>query len=598
MIILPAMCYIKAPQVYKMSSMEKIKNIITLNMESNKTLYIKYGGLKLVKQKKKLKVIPLGGLGEIGKNITVFEYDEDIIVVDCGIAFPEEEMLGIDLVIPDVTYLKNNKEKIKGIVLTHGHEDHIGGLPYILREIDTPVFGTKLALGLLEIKLEEHNMLSRVTLNTVKQGETITLGAFKIEFIRSSHSIADAVALAISTPVGTVIHTGDFKVDYTPIEGEPMDLGRFAELGSKGVLLLMSDSTNAEREGYTMSERTVGESFEFIMAEAKGRIIVATFASNIHRVQQIINAAVKFDRKVALSGRSMVNIVEVALRLGYMTAPEGTIIDIKDINKYNSNRLMIVTTGSQGEPMSALYRMAVSRHKQVEIVPGDLVVVSATPIPGNEKTVSNIINQLFMKGANVIYDSLADIHVSGHARQEELKLIHCLVRPKFFMPVHGEYRHLKHHAFLANKLGMPMENIFVMTIGKVLELDSTSAKVTGSVPSGKILIDGLGIGDVGNIVLRDRKLLSQDGLVIVVLTVDKETGNIVSAPDIISRGFVYVRESEQLIEEMKEITKNALIDCAGKDWSTIKGAVKDVLRDFLYIKTKRSPMILPIIAEI
>jgi len=552
----------------------------------------------LAKRKAKLKIIPLGGLGEVGKNITAFEYGEDIIVVDCGVAFPEDDMMGIDLVIPDVTYLKKNKEKVKGIILTHGHEDHIGALPYVLKEINVPVYGTRLTLGLLEKKLEEHGMVSTTKCHTVLQGEAITLGAFKIEFIRSSHSIADAVALAIHTPVGVVVHTGDFKIDYTPIEGEPIDLRKFAELGKKGVLLLMAESTNVEREGYTMSERTVGETFDELFADTRSRIIVATFASNIHRVQQIINSAVKYNRKVAFSGRSMVNVVEVALNLGYMNVPEGTIIDIKDVGKYPPDKLIIVTTGSQGEPMSALTRMASSRHKQVEIVPGDLIIISATPIPGNEKTVSNVINQLFLKGADVIYESLADIHVSGHACQEELKLIHTLVKPKFFMPIHGEYRHLKRHAILANKLGMPWENIFIMDIGKVLELDSNSAKIVGSEPSGRILVDGLGVGDVGNIVLRDRKLLSQDGLVIVVITMDKETGMIAAEPDIISRGFIYMRESEELIEQMRQVTKEALSGCQGKDWAAIKSTVKEVLRDYLYIKTKRSPMILPIIAEI
>lgn len=552
----------------------------------------------MAKKKTKLKVIPLGGMGEIGKNITAFEYGEDIIVVDCGIAFPEDEMMGIDLVIPDITYLKNNKEKVRGVILTHGHEDHIGGLPYFLKELNVPVYGTKLTLGLLKYKLEEHNMLSSTTMETVNQGDSVKLGEFKVEFIRSSHSIADAVALAIHTPVGIVVHTGDFKIDYTPIEGAPIDLAKFAELGKKGVLLLLCESTNVEREGYTMSERTVGEALEKFFPGAEGRIIVATFASNIHRVQQIINAALKYGRKVAFSGRSMVNVVNVALELGYMSVPEGTIIDINDISKYDSKRLVIITTGSQGEPMSALTRMAASKHKQVEIVPGDLVVISASPIPGNEKTISNVINQLFESGANVIYEALADIHVSGHACQEEIKLIHTLVKPKFFVPVHGEYRHLKQHALLANKLGMPMNNIFIMSIGKVLELDSTSAKVSGTVPSGKVLIDGLGVGDVGNIVLRDRKLLSEDGLVIIVLTIDKETGMVVTNPDIISRGFVYVRESEELIEQMKDVIKASLMQCKGNDWSTIKSTVKDELREFLYMKTKRRPMILPIIAEL
>ncbi|MGE4282742.1 MAG: ribonuclease J [Clostridia bacterium] len=552
----------------------------------------------MAKKKKKLRVIPLGGLGEVGKNITVFEYDEDIIIVDCGIAFPEDEMMGIDLVIPDVTYLKDKKERIKGIILTHGHEDHIGAIPYVLKEMNVPVFGTKLTLGLLENKLEEHRMRSETTLQTVEQGQTIQLGVFNIEFINSCHSIADAVALAIHTPVGIVVHTSDFKIDYTPIQGKPIDLARFAELGKQGVLLLMSDSTNVEREGYTMSEKTVGKAFDGIFAGAEGRIIVATFASNIHRVQQVIDAAVKYERKVAICGRSMVNVVGVALKLGYLNAPEGTMIDVNEISRYRPEKLMIITTGSQGETMSALTRMAASTHRQVEIIPGDLVVISATPIPGNEKTVSRVINQLFQKGANVIYKALADIHVSGHACQEELKLMQSLVRPKFFMPVHGEYRHLKQHALLAQKAGVPEENIFIMGIGKVLELDDLSAKMTGSVPSGKILIDGLGIGDVGTIVLRDRKLLSQDGLVIVVVTIEKEGGTLISEPDIISRGFVYVRESEQLIEQMRKIAYNALLQYEGKDWGTMKYIVKNVLKEYLYSNIKRNPMILPIVVEI
>ncbi|WP_129596189.1 ribonuclease J [Anaerophilus nitritogenes] len=550
------------------------------------------------KNKENLKVIPLGGLGEVGKNITVFEYDEDIIIVDCGIAFPEDEMLGIDLVLPDITYLKSKQKKIKGIVLTHGHEDHIGSLPYVLKDINVPVFGTKLTLGLLKTKLEEHGMLSDTTLKTVQFGETISLGVFQVEFIRSCHSIADAAALAIHTPIGVIVHTSDFKIDYTPIEGKPIDLARFAELGKKGVLLLMSDSTNAEREGYTMSEKTVGETFEKIFINIEGRIIVATFASNIHRIQQIVNAAINFNRKIAVCGRSMVNVVNVALELGYLSASEELFIDIKDINKYPPEKLMIITTGSQGEPMSALSRMASSTHRQLEIIPGDLVVISATPIPGNEKMISKTINKLFQQGADVIYESLADIHVSGHACQEELKLIHSLVKPKFFMPVHGEYKHLKHHALLALQLGMSIEDIFIMNIGKVLELDSFNAKITGSVPSGQVFVDGLGVGDVGNIVLRDRKLLSQDGMVIVMITIDKETGMSMNTPDIISRGFIYVRESEDLISEMRHITKNTTEKFQGSDWSTIKNNVKKSLGEYLYSQTKRRPMILPIIIEI
>lgn len=555
----------------------------------------------VAKNKKKIKVIPLGGLQEIGKNITVFECGDDIIVVDCGLAFPEDEMLGIDLVIPDVSYLIKNKDRVKGIVLTHGHEDHIGALPYVLKDLNVPVYGTKLTLGLLEYKLEEHGMLSSTKLNIVQQGETIELGSFKVEFIRSTHSIADAVALAIFTPVGTIVHTSDFKIDYTPIEGEPMDLARLAELGRKGVLLLMSDSTNVEREGYTMSERTVGDTFEEIFMNAKSRILVATFASNVHRVQQVINAAVKFGRKVAICGRSMVNVVNVAMELGYMNVPEGIMVDIDQIDRYNPEHLVIITTGSQGEPMSALSRMAASEHKKVEIVAGDLVIISATPIPGNEKFVSRVVNELFKKGAHVIYEALAEIHVSGHACQEELKLIQSLVKPKFFLPVHGEYRHLRQHANLAHKLGMPNENIFVMDIGKVLELSEDTAKISGSVPSGKVLVDGLGVGDVGNIVLRDRKHLSQDGLIVVVITIEGESGSVIAGPDIISRGFVYVRESEDLMEQVREVTKNALLKCEDKkknDWSSKKNVIKDDLRDFLYEKTKRKPMILPIIMEI
>ncbi|MCX7923392.1 MAG: ribonuclease J [Clostridia bacterium] len=553
------------------------------------------------KNKKKLRVIPLGGLQEIGKNITVFEYGDDIIIVDCGLAFPEDEMLGIDMVIPDVSYLVKNKEKVRGIVLTHGHEDHIGALPYVLKEINVPIYGTKLTLGLLRNKLEEHGMLSEVSMEIVKQGQIVDLGLFKVEFIRSSHSIADSVALAIHTPIGVVVHTGDFKIDYTPIEGEPMDLARLAELGKKGVLMLMCDSTNVEREGYTMSERTVGDTFEEIFMNAKNRILVATFASNVHRVQQVINAAVKFGRKISICGRSMINVVNVAIELGYMHVPEGVIVDIDQIDKIAPDKLVIITTGSQGEPMSALSRMAASEHKKVEIVPGDLVIISATPIPGNEKFVSRVINELFKKGADVIYEALADIHVSGHACQEELKLIHSLVKPKFFMPVHGEHRHLKQHANLARKLGMSSENIFVMDIGKVLEISGETAKINGSVTSGKVLVDGLGVGDVGNIVLRDRRHLSQDGLIVVVLTIEGESGCVVAGPDIISRGFVYVRESEDLMEQVREVTKTALTKCEEKkknDWASKKNVIKDTLRDYLYEKTKRKPMILPIIMEI
>ena len=552
-------------------------------------------------KKNKLKIIPLGGLNEIGKNLTVIEYGENIVVVDCGLAFPDDEMLGIDLVIPDTTYLMKNRDKVKGIVITHGHEDHIGALPYVLRELNVPVYGTRLALGLVECKLEEHGMLRQTTLNTVKAGDVINLGVFKIEFIRSNHSIADAVALAIFTPVGTIIHTSDFKVDFTPIDGGVIDLVRFAELGREGVLALLADSTNAERQGYTMSESTVGDSFDELFMNCNQRIIVATFASNIHRVQQVINAAVKFGRKIAICGRSMVNVANVAMKLGYMSVPEGVFIDVDDIERYRPNQLAIVTTGSQGEPMSALSRMASSDHKKIEIMPGDKVIISASPIPGNEKLISRVINELFRKGAEVIYHAIMDTHVSGHACQEELKLMHTLVKPKFFMPVHGEYRHLRQHANLAEKLGMKPQDIFIMDNGKVLELTSDSARQNGSVAAGKILVDGLGVGDVGNIVLRDRKHLAQDGLIVVVVTIDGEKGCVIAGPDIISRGFVYVRESEDLMDQIRNIAKGTLVECEAKritDWSTLKGNIKEGLRDFLYEKTKRKPMILPVIMEI
>lgn len=552
----------------------------------------------MAKSKKKLKVIPLGGLGEIGKNITVFEYGEDILVVDCGMAFPDDEMLGIDLVLPDITYLIKNKDRIKGIVVTHGHEDHIGALPYVLKEVNVPVYGTRLTLGLLEYKLEEHGILSNCKLQTVMQGQTIELGVFKVEFIRSTHSIADAVALAIHTPIGIVVHTSDFKVDYTPISGEAINLPRLAELGKKGVLLLMSDSTNVERPGYTMSERTVGEAFDEIFLNAKSRILVATFASNIHRIQQVVNAAVTYDRKVAICGRSMVNVCNKAMELGYLTIPEGVFVDIEREKSYRQEKLVIISTGSQGEPMSALARMAAGDHRQVEIVPGDLVVISATPIPGNEKSVSGVINELFKKGADVIYEALADIHVSGHACQEELKLMQRLVQPKYFMPVHGEYRHLKRHANLAQSLGMDKERTLIMEIGQVLEINSSEARIKGSVPSGKVLVDGLGIGDVGNVVLRDRKHLSEDGLIIVVVTVQKETGNVLTGPDVISRGFVYVREAEVFMDEVKQVCKEAVLKCEGRNWSSKKNTIKDTLKDYVYQKTKRRPMILPIIVEI
>lgn len=555
----------------------------------------------MAKSKAKLKLIPLGGLHEIGKNMTAVEYKDSIVVIDCGLMFPDEEMLGIDLVIPDVTYLVKNKEKVKAILLTHGHEDHIGALPYVLPQINVPVYGTKLTLGLVENKLREFGLLPVTELKTVKPKDVIKIGDFEIEFIKTNHSIADSVAIAIHTPVGVIVHSGDFKVDYQPIDGETMDLHRFAELGSKGVLVLLSDSTNVERPGYTMSESTVGATFIELFRNATGRVILATFASNIHRIQQAINAAVMFNRKVAVVGRSMVNVIGVACDLGYITVPEGVMIDVEQIDRYPNDRIMILTTGSQGEPMSALARMSTSEHKKVNIIPGDRVVISATPIPGNEKLVSRVINQLFKKGADVIYESLADIHVSGHACQEELKLLQALVKPKFFVPVHGEYRHLKQHAQLAEKMGVKKENIFIADIGTVLEFTRDSGRMASTVMAGKVLVDGLGVGDVGNIVLRDRKHLSQDGLIVVVVTIGKESGQVVAGPDIISRGFVYVRESEDLMDEAKTVIKEALSKCEEKqitEWGTIKTQVKDSLKQFIYEKTKRNPMILPIIMEI
>ncbi|MFY9178135.1 MAG: ribonuclease J [Caldicoprobacterales bacterium] len=546
-----------------------------------------------------LKLIPLGGVNEIGKNMTLLEYGNDIIVIDCGVSFPEEDMLGIDLVIPDITYLLKNKEKIRGIIITHGHEDHIGALPYVLKEINVPVYGTRLTLGLIENKLKEHS-LDKVKLHCVKAGDKVKFGVFRVEMIRTSHSIADAIALAIHTPVGVIVHTGDFKIDFTPIDGQVIDLAKFAKLGEKGVLALLADSTNVERPGYTMSEKIVGATLENIFGTAKGRIIVATFASNIHRIQQIINAAVKYNRKVCVSGRSMVNVMTVAMELGYLKVPTGTLIDIDQIQNYPDDRMVVITTGSQGEPMAALSRMASSDHRKVEITPGDMVIISANPIPGNEKLISKVINQLFMRGADVIYESLADIHVSGHACQEELKLIHTLVKPKFFIPVHGEYRHLKQHANLAESLGMPRQNIMLLNIGDVIEFTPNSCKVTGSVTAGGVLVDGLGIGDVGNIVLRDRRHLSQDGLMVVVVTISKASGLTISGPDIISRGFVYVRESEQLMEDAKEVVRKVLDQCEENqisDWATIKYKIKESLKVFLYEKTKRNPMILPIIME-
>lgn len=554
------------------------------------------------KPKTRLKVIALGGLEEIGKNMTVLEYGNDIIIIDCGLAFPEDDMLGIDLVIPDITYLAKNVEKIRGIVLTHGHEDHIGALPYVLKQLKVPVFGTLLTLGLLENKLREHKMLDKTTLHTVVPGEKVKLGEMVVEFIHTNHSIADSVALAIQTPVGMVIHTGDFKVDYTPIDGDIIDLQRFAELGSQGVLLLMSDSTNAERKGFTMSEKNVGKVFERIFEETpRNRIMVATFSSNIHRIQQIINAAYMYGRKVAIIGRSMVNAVKTASELDYLWVPPRTLIDINEIKNYRDEQLVIITTGSQGETMSALSRIANSEHKQVSVKPDDKIIISASAIPGNEKNVIRVVNELLKKGADVVYGGIEDIHVSGHARQEELKLMLALTKPKFFMPVHGEYMHLSSHRDLAISMGMDKKNIFVNKLGDVLELSKNEAKVTGTIPTGQVMVDGLGVGDVGNIVLRDRKHLSEDGLMVVVVSMEEETGQIVAGPDIISRGFVYVRESEGLMDGAREVVMKALQECEEKNitsWNYIKNLIKDTLKNYIWQKTKRSPMILPIIMEV
>ncbi len=552
-------------------------------------------------KKEKLKIIPLGGLQEIGKNITVFEYGDDIVVVDCGLAFPEDDMLGIDLVIPDFTYLEKNQDKIRGLVITHGHEDHIGAIPYLLQKINVPIYATKLTAGLISHKLEEHRLLKSTKLKIVNQGQTITLGKIRVEFIRSCHSIPDAVALAIHTPAGTVVHTGDFKIDYTPIDDERMDFGRLAELGNKGVLALMSDSTNSERKGYTMSESTVGEVFDKLFFNCTKRIVVATFASNVHRVQQIVNSAVENNRKIAVCGRSMINMISTAMELGYINVPENVFIDIDMIKNYTDDQLVIITTGSQGETMSALTRMAAGEHKKVTITSNDLVIISANPIPGNEKYVAKVIDDLMKIGAEVVYSSLEDIHVSGHACQEEQKLMLSLVRPKYFIPVHGEYRQLIAHSETAKKVGIKPENIFLTTNGRILELNEDEAALTGTVPFGKIMVDGLGVGDVGNIVLRDRQHLSQDGLIIVVMSMDSATGEIVAGPDVISRGFVYVRESENLMEDVKKMLKEEvrkLEEHGVRDWSTIKSRLKDSLRDYIFAKTKRNPMILPIIMEV
>ncbi len=553
------------------------------------------------KQTSKVRVMMLGGLNEIGKNIAVIEYENDMIIIDCGLAFPDEDMLGVDLVIPDFTYLEKNVDRIRAILITHGHEDHIGGLPYLLKQINVPVYGTRLTLGILESKLAEHHLLGERDLITVEAGTVLKLGAFKCEFIRANHSIADACMIAIRTPVGTILHTGDFKLDVSPVSGEMMDLARIGEYGREGILLLMCESTNVDRPGFTPSERVVGSSLDHIfMTHTDNRVIIATFSSNVHRVQQIINASVKFGRKVAITGRSMLNVVSAAVELGYMNVPDYALIDIADIGKYPQEMITIITTGSQGEPMSALYRMAFSDHSQVELTPNDLVVLSSHAIPGNEKLISRIINELYKRGVSVYHDE-AVVHVSGHACQEELKLIHALTKPKFFMPIHGEYHHLMQHKELAEFMGMDPKNIFVCDIGQVLELDADSCKKNGTVTSGRMLVDGYGVGDVGNIVLRDRRHLAQDGLIVVVATVDVDEATIVSGPDIISRGFVYVRESEELMDAVREMVRDVLCDTLDSgitEWTQMKTAVKDTLSKYLYAKTKRKPMILPVIMNV
>ena len=549
-----------------------------------------------------LKIIPLGGLNEIGKNMYLYEMDNDMFIIDCGLAFPDDDMLGVDLIIPDFTYIEKNKEKLRGIVLTHGHEDHIGGLAYLLKKVNVPVYGTRLTIALVEHKLREHGILNQCNLNVATPRQTVKMGCMSVEFIRVNHSIPDACAFAVHTPAGVVIHTGDFKVDYTPIEGGIIDLARFGELGNNGVLALLSESTNAERPGYTMSERRVGNTFRNFFSNAEGkRIIVATFSSNIHRIQQIIDCAVAYGRKVAVSGRSMINVLQAAIELNYIRVPKNILVDIDKIGKMPPEEVVIITTGSQGEPMSALSRMATNDHRQVTITPQDLIIISAPPIPGNEKLVSRVVNELMKAGASVVYEAMYDVHVSGHACQDELKLMLSLTRPKFFIPIHGEYKHMFKHTELARQIGVPEENIFIADNGTVLETDGNEMKITGQVTAGRVLIDGLGVGDVGSVVLRDRRHLAEDGLIIVVAAVDKTAGKVVSGPDIVSRGFVYVRESEELMEESRNLMRSAMektLTPNVREWNTVKGVMKDTLGSFIFQKTRRSPMILPIIMEI
>ncbi len=549
-----------------------------------------------------IKIVPLGGLGEIGKNITLYEYDGDMFLVDCGMSFPDEDMPGIDIVIPDFTYILENRDKIKGMVITHGHEDHIGAIPYLLKDFNLPIYATRLTIGLIEGKLKEHKLLNDAKLNVVKPGDKVDFGKFNVEFINVNHSIPDAVAFAINSPAGTVIHTGDFKIDTTPIDGNVIDLGRFGEYGKKGVLALLADSTNAERPGFTSSEKLVGGSLSHFFNQAEGhRVIIATFSSNIHRIQQIINEAVNCNRKVAVSGRSMINVVTVAAELGYLNIPDNILIDVSDINNYEPGEIVLVTTGSQGEPMSALHRIAFSDHRQIEIIPGDMIIISATPIPGNEKLVSKVINELMKRGANVVYEKMYDVHVSGHACQEELKLMMSIVKPKYFIPVHGEQKHLIKHAELAEQVGVKPENILIAHNGNVIELKKNSVINSETVQAGRVLVDGLGVGDVGSIVLRDRKLLSDDGIIVIAMTVNHYTREILSGPDVVTRGFVYVKESEELINEINDLASNILERCYYqniRDWNSVKMKIKDGVSRFLFQKTKRSPMILPIIMEV
>lgn len=552
-------------------------------------------------RKESLRIIPLGGLGEIGKNITAIEYEDEIIVIDCGISFPDEDMYGIDLVIPDIKYLLDNKDKVKGLFLTHGHEDHIGAIPYILKQINMSVYGTKLTIGLVESKLKEHDMLSKTNLIPISPGESIKLNKLIIEFIRVTHSIAESCALAIHTPIGIVLHTGDFKIDYTPIDGKVMDLNRIAQLGQEGILLLMADSTNVERAGHSLSEKIIGETLNRIISNANGRVIVATFASNIHRMQQIADASMMYNRKIVFSGRSMENISNVAMDLGYLHIPEESIVGIEDLNRYPSDKITIITTGSQGEPMAGLSRIAYGSHRHISIEQDDLFIISASPIPGNDKLVSRVINQLYRKGVEVIYEDLEDIHVSGHAYKEELKLIHTLVKPKYFMPVHGEYRHLKHHSDLALKLGMDKSNVFTLETGQVLEISQDKAIATEKVHTGVVFVDGIGVGDVGNIVLRDRRDLARDGMVTIVVAINKETYSIVSGPDIITRGFIYARESEGLIKKIKDVAKEEIEICLENniiEWQVLKSGVRKSVEQLLYHKTKRRPSVFPIIMEV